>query len=691
MRTSMKAGVLWLAVIITLILLTGCQPVQPPAQPEQAQVEAQPPEPTEAAATEGETYVDPQGRFSVPVPVNWEQEQSDGYGVLTSPNGGLTVYVMAIAMDELPAEQEQTLEAAVAYGWQQVDPDFALEPDQILDEPVSQVERAITVAYDPEDDERFVLGGGWLYDGTAYIALAQGDLVTVQQRISQLQIALSGYDILALDEVDLSGVDPQLITPDVLDALDAYIENAMAEFGIPGAAVAIVQDDEVVYTAGYGVRDPESGAPVTPETRMMIGSTSKTLTTMLMAMMVDEGLFDWDTPVVEILPTFAVASPDLSQQITVENLVCACTGVPRRDMEIFFNYDTLEAEGVIESLATFEFFTDFGEAFQYSNQMVATGGYVAAAAAGGEYGNLYDAYAELVQERITEPAGMTRTTMDFETVLNDENHGVPHELTFEGEYRPIPYQWERFVTPLAPAGAFWSTAEDMGRYLITELNRGVTPDGERIVSTENLTHTWEPQVPIATDVHYGLGWIISDYKGQRVIAHGGNTIGFTSELAFLPEADIGISVITNAWGTNPFNEAVRGRLLELLFVQDAEAADAAAFVFETQEEQRQKLVETIADEVDPAAVEPYLGRFQNEALGVVSMALEGERLIMDAGEFEAEIRPVLDDEGAVDHYFLYDSPLGGVNLDLSENEAGEPILVLGQGVVEYTFEPVMDE
>ncbi len=561
-------------------------------------------------------------------------------------------------------------------------------PDQVIDEPASQVERAITVTYDADDEDRFALGGGWLHDGTAYVVLAEGDLVTVQQRISQLQIILSGFDILALEEVDLANAKPKPITPEVLAELDAYIEEAMAEFEIPGAAVAIVQGDEIVHTAGYGVRDPDSGAPVTPDTRMMIGSTSKTLTTLLMAQMVDDGRFDWETPVVEILPTFAVSSPEITERLNVENLVCACTGVPRRDLEIFFNYDTLTPEGLIESLATFEFFTDFGEAFQYSNQMVATGGYVAAAAAGGEYGHLYDAYAALVQERILDPIHMPRTTLDMQTVAGEDNYAIPHEWSLEGDYRPIPLDWERFVIPLAPAGAFWSTAEDMGRYLITELNRGVTPDGERIVSEENLAHTWQPQTPIAADVHYGLGWILSDYKGQPVISHGGNTVGFTSELAFLPEAGVGVSVLTNAWGANAFNEAVRVRLLELLFDQEPQAAEGAAFMFDMQEQQRQELAATIGDSVDADVAAQFQGRYQNEALGVITLRMEEGRFLMDAGEFQAEMRPLLDEAGAVETYFLVDSPMGGLALDLVTEEDGARSVVLGQGVVEYTFESI---
>lgn len=656
-----------------VLILVGCQPVE-------SQAPSATPSGTATVATDEDIYTDPQTLFTVPIPTNWSTEQAEGYGILSSPNDGINVYVLTLDASDL--------EEAIQQAWQTVDPTFDLEPDQILDEPASNVERAVTVTYSPEDENQFALAGGRLHDGIAYITLVRGDLVSVQQRTSQLQIVLSGFDILAVEEVNLAGVEPQPITPDVLNALEAYIEDAMARFNIPGTAVAIVQGDEIVYTGGFGIRDPDSGDPVTPQTRMMIGSTSKTMTTMLMAMLVDDGVFDWETPVVEIVPTFAVADPTLTQQITVENLVCACTGVPRRDLEIIFNYDILSAEGVVESLATFQFFTDFGEAFQYSNQMVATGGYVAAAAAGGDYGNLYEAYETLMQERIFSPIGMSRTILDFETVLSGSNYAVPHELTIDGDYSPAPLDWERFVTPLAPAGAYWSTAEDMGRYLITELKRGETPTGERIVSTENLTHTWEPQIPVAADTSYGLGWMIGDYKGQRVIAHGGNTIGFTSELAFLPEVGIGISVVTNAWATNPFNEAVRTRLLEMLFLQEFEADEAAAFQFEALRSGLTDLATTVGTEVDPESVTPFEGRYQNEVLGVVDLALEERRLLMDIGEFVAEIRPTMNDEGEGDGYIFYDSPLRGTPVDLRQEAEGGPTLVVGEGVVEYRFERI---
>jgi hypothetical protein len=122
-------------------------------------------EPAKSDMAADDVYTDPERRFSVPIPVNWSVQQADGYAILTAPDGGMGIYVLALAADDL--------EAAVEQAWGMVDPEFGLEPDQILDEPATDVERAITVTYDPEDEERFALGGGWLNEGIAYIALVQ--------------------------------------------------------------------------------------------------------------------------------------------------------------------------------------------------------------------------------------------------------------------------------------------------------------------------------------------------------------------------------------------------------------------------------------------------------------------------------------------------------------------------------------
>ncbi|MGQ9555101.1 MAG: serine hydrolase domain-containing protein [Anaerolineae bacterium] len=629
----------------------------------------------EAAAT----YEDPSGLFSVPIPTNWTAESGNGYGILKSPDGDLTFYVMAV-------EAESVAEGVKA-AWAVIDPSFDLEPEEITQQPTTKgEEEAVSISYDTGDEEKIVAAGGWLYKGIAYIEIIRSDLATLQRRAAQVQIINSGFNIYALEKADLAGVEPLPLSDEIIAQLEDYIVEMMDYLRVPGVAVAIVRDGEIVYSKGFGVRALGSDEPVTPKTLMMIGSTTKSLTTMMMATLVDDGIMDWDTRVVDILPSFRVADADVTERITMRNLVCACSGVPRRDAELSFNASETSAEGIIESLADFEFFTDFGEAFQYSNQMVAAAGYIATLAAGAQYGDLYGAYIKLMQERILDPIGMASSTFVMEKVQASADYAMPHSINLQRETVPIPFETEAILKPIAPAGALWSSVLDMGRYLITELSRGVAPDGTRVVSAENLEVTWEPQIAISADADYGLGWIIEDYKGLRVINHGGNTFGFTSELAFLPDHNLGISVLSNQYGSL-INQAIRYRLLELLFQRGPEFDKQVRFVIEQLDKSLAELRGKLLDSVDVEVIQPYLGTYSNDALGELTLSLEDGALMADGGEFKVELKPRLDDKGEIASYFSI-TPGLGLDVKFAKNDAGEPILVFGGGATEYRFEKV---
>ena len=627
-----------------------------------------------AEPAEAGTYEDPQGRFSVPIPTNWTVAEEEGFVTLTDPSGEISVYLAVL--------QGRNPEAVIARAWRRVDPEFSLEPTDVLSPPSEPgVERTVVTNYD--DSGRIYQGYGQLYKGAVYALLIDADLAAVQRRGAQVNIIATGFQIAALEKTDLTGAQPRPVDEAMIAELETFITDALPEFGIPGAAVAVVQGGEVVYTGGFGVREAGGDAPITPDTRMMIGSTGKSLTTMLMATLVDDGEMGWNTPVQNVLPEFEVADPKLSKTMTLRNLVCACTGVPRRDLELFFNADELNAEGVVESLRTFEFFTDFGEAFQYSNQLVGTGGYAAAAADGADYGELFAGYTKSLHERVLGPIGMANTTLSFAEVERAGDAATPHTFALDGLYTPIPLELERLLLPIAPAGAHWSTARDMARYLQTELALGVAPDGARVVSEKNLRTTWKPQVPVDAETDYGLGWFARDYNGLQLIYHGGNTLGFTSDLAFLPGENLGIVVLTNGQGTNAFNEAVRERLLELVFNQPARVGETVAFAAEQMSTGLDELDGKLR-ETDGAAARPFVGRYRNEALGAVSVRLEGNKLTLDAGEFASELRPIVDDAGKPDGYIFYEAPLAGLPVRF-QREAGQPVVVVGEGAVAYTF------
>ncbi|MEA3337203.1 MAG: alpha/beta fold hydrolase [Chloroflexota bacterium] len=624
----------------------------------------------------GTTYADPSGLFSVPVPTNWTIEQRETHTVLASPDGELEVYVLSV-----PA---QDLEQGIADGWALIDPGFDLAVDELIEEPVANgAERAITLIYDTEDDELIVAGGGWLHEGVAYLEMFTASLEGLQKRASQLATISTGYDITALEPTDLSEVELHALDDSLIETLETDIERYMERLDTPGAAVAIVENGEVIYANGFGVRDMVTEEPMTAATQMMIGSTTKSMTTMLMAQLVDEGVFDWATPVTEILPTFRVADPGITDEITMRNMVCACSGVPRRDLEWIFNADHLTAEDIVESLADFEFFTEFGEAFQYSNQMVAAAGYLAALASGTPYGDLQDGYIELMEARVFDAIDMPDTTFSFDEVAAGRDYATPYGKTILGKLIELPLDAEEILIPVAPAGAAWSNVLDMARYAATELSQGVTPDGSAVVSAENLAVTWTPQVDITSDLSYGLGWLIEDWKGIPVISHAGNTFGYSSELAFLPEHGIGISILTNEQNSL-LNSAIRYRLLELLFGQEGDD-EHLDFYIDMINKGRSDLMHSLLPEIDTGRIEPYLGVYWNNELGEAELRWQDDDLIMDVGEVQMTVRARRDEDGEVS-YLTTTPPAAGMPLELKMDNDGNPFLQYGLGVVEYIFE-----
>jgi CubicO group peptidase (beta-lactamase class C family) len=629
-----------------------------------------------ALAQNSDTYSDPDGRFTVPVPTGWTAETlANGAALLTDPDGKLKVYALV--------ETGEDTAAAVTAAWATVAPDFTFAPQQTQTVPSSPgVDETALLTQVSADQKTVYQGVGQRVNDQVYVLLFDADIAAATQRAAQIQIIASGFKINSVDTADLSSLTALPMSA-IETTFTDYVTATLAQLHVPGAAVIVVQDGKVVYAQGFGVREQGGSAPVTPDTLMMIGSTTKSMTTLMTGTLVDDGLLTWDTAASSILPTFALSDPDLSQTVTIRNLFCACTGVPRRDMELLFN--NANAEQIVESLQTFRFFTPIGEAFQYSNQMVATGGYLATLAAGGTYGNLYDDYVTQMQTRVFDPIGMSHSTFSSDAVAASSDYAIPHGATLNGDYQIIPLSEESLLTPIAPAGALWSNAQDMARYVLTELGKGVSPDGKRVISEANLAETWKPQIQIDATTRYGLGWIIGSYKEVPLISHGGNTFGFTSELAFLPDQNTGIVILSNAQGANLFTGAVLSRWLELIFDQPAEYQQTLDYVLQQMSEQQAKIQKQIQPMPAAADLQPYLGSFQNDALGIITLALDGDALTLDAGEFRTRLVPMQNDQGEV-VYVMADPPLAGLDLKFEEKD-GQATITLDILSDQYVFMP----
>jgi CubicO group peptidase (beta-lactamase class C family) len=546
---------------------------------------------------------------------------------------------------------------------------------------------------------------------------AVSPLLAAGYAATRAQVDTPGEDAMATpvatpqDHVvaDLTDVTPLPLTSERLATFEAYVAAKLAEAGVPGAAVAVVQNGEVVFQQGFGVREIGQPAPVTPDTLLRIGSVTKSFSSLLTATLVDAGRLSWDTPLVDLLPAFAVVDPALTPRLTARDAFCACTGLPRRDFEFIFNAHELTPELLIEGMAELPLTAPYGEKYQYSNQMVAAGGFAAAVAAGGSPHDLGHAYAIALRERVLNPIGMPQTTLALTDVLADDDYAIPHAADITGALQRVPLlDDDLWLVPVAPSGALWSSASEMARYVQTELGHGVSPDGRRVVSTANLERTWQPSVALqagpgtppdmaAFAGHYALGWVLGAYGGQRLVWHSGGTLGFISLVSFLPEADLGVVILTNRTGTaSPFTYAVQFRLLELLFDQPA-AFDALLEASLAGAAQGRADLLAHLGEIDPAAVTPYLGRYANPELGEVTLLLQDDSLIWQAGAIRSQLLPRVDDAGAVTGYLPVTPPWASNPPDtmLTFEDAGDrPRLVMtvrsdpGEADVVYAFEPV---
>lgn len=494
-----------------------------------------------------------------------------------------------------------------------------------------------------------------------------------------------GYDLYVFKHINLSTLKPKPFDDTMKAELESYVRDVMERANIPGAAVSIVQDGKVVYSGGFGVREVGKPEPVTPDTRMMIGSVTKGMTTMMAAGLVDEGKFTWDTPVTQFIPTFALSDPTLTPQVTMKKMFCNCTGVPSREVELMLHGGGLAPQDLVRGLKTFPLIKPFGGVYNYSNYMFATGGYAATLAADGDPSHLYESYTALMQKRVFDPIEMPNTTFSFDKALGSGNVATPHALNIVGTNVPLPISNEYFVHSVAPAGAVWSTANDMARYVITQLNRGVAPNGTRVASAKNLETTWVPQVQVAPNNSYALGWGVGDYRGVRLVSHTGGTSGFASEVTFAPDANWGVVVLMNSTAETGFGAAVRVRALELLYGIPREFDLRFNQVMQAHQEGARAVVQALTGPVDVAAVTPYLGTFTNDAVGSLQLTLQDGKLILHTVGFDSELLPARDENGNT-VYLEIDPPNAGLPFSLSKDSAGKPIISLTYPPESYVFQ-----
>lgn len=446
---------------------------------------------------------------------------------------------------------------------------------------------------------------------------------------------------LAASCICLALVTGQAAAQEPFPGLDAYVTKAMADWKVPGLGLTIVRNDSVLYTKGYGVRKVGAATPVDDRTLFEIGSSSKSFTATLVAMLVTDGRMRWDDRISVYLPGFRLQDPVASAELTLRDALSHRSGLSRGDLSWM-------AAGISrdEALRRVQYLKPawpFRSRWGYQNTMFLAAGQAAAKAAGSTWDSL-------IAQRIFGPLGMTASIPVLRDPANVANLATPHLVSAD----TVRTKAHMNIDDMAPAGSIVSNPRDMAQYVRLHLGDGQF-ESKRLVGRIPLRDTHTPQMLIGggggggggndslTRFNaYGMGWFVEDYRRALVWQHGGNTDGMTTAMGLLPEYKFGVVVLSNMHGS-----PLPGILMRYLFdrqlgapMRDLSAEALARSVVQrrrTDSTERALASQRIAGAKPALSLSAYAGSYVDSVYGEAVVSLDGERLTMRRGEWNAPL------------------------------------------------------
>ncbi|MGE5185234.1 MAG: serine hydrolase domain-containing protein [Acidobacteriota bacterium] len=652
-------------------------PVAAPAPTTPAVTAAPPPSPAPVAAPQPEVLAADTARTTVRgnpfvAPAGWSIVEQGAALILSPPETGSHIALVDVEADDAQHAisaawavykrdatwpVKNTTHAADHDGWDRIEAnDYQTSPNEHRD--VGAVAQHA--------------GGGWtvvIYDMAEDVG---------EKRGAQVAVIFSKLLPKGYTRESFAGQQAHELDAARLAELDRFVRSASEQLHVPGIAYGLVQHGKVIYAGGVGLRELGGKQKVDADTLFMVASNTKALTTLMLAKLVDEGKLTWETAVTTLLPSFALGDPDTTRQVLVKHLICACTGLPRQDYEWLLEFGKATPETAMAMLTKMKPTSKFGEMFQYSNLMAAAAGYVGGHVAYPKL-ELGAAYDKAMQTRVFGPLGMKASTFDYKRALAG-NHASAHAPDADGKLAKAVMGVNYAAIPVRPAGALWSNVRDMLRYVQMELDEG-TVGGKRYIAKEPLLARRAPQVAMSKDATYGMGLMVDREYEIAVVHHGGDLIGYHSDMIWLPEYGVGAVILTNGDPGFIARDVFRRKLLEVLFDGKPEAdarLAAAGKAYYDQLAAERRLTTIPAAAADVALLAPH---YTSEALGDITVKKAGAATVFDFGEWQSEVGSRHNPDGTVS--FLLTSP--GVDGAAEMVVGPDHTLVVRDAQHEYVF------
>ena len=676
MRTSAGAFLFLASASLALALPRFGAAEQPPPPPA-AQPGAAAAAPAERLAADsprttvrGNTFVAPEG---------WTIQVRGPATILEAPEGDS--WIALVDVDGPDAD------AAVAAAWAAYKPGGAWPLKVATDRPDQNGwtrQRAYEYQTSPNERRDVLAFVRWGGEAAGHWSVAIYDMSqpVAEKRAAQIGLIFGRLLPKGHERETFAGRPARPLDSARLAELARFVDEGRQELGIPGVGLGIVEGGRVVFADGFGVRELGRDARVDADTLFMVASNTKALTTLLLARLVDAGRITWKTPVTSLLPSFRLGNEETTRRVLVEHLICACTGLPRQDLELIFEFGPLTPEGTLVTLGTMQPTSDFGAIFQYSNPMAGAAGFAAGHVLFPDL-ELGAAYDRAMQEQVFDPLGMSATTFDYARALAG-NHALPHSPDVDGKPARVTMDVNYCVVPMRPAGGAWSSVRDMLRYVAMELAEGALPDGGRYVGKEALLARQAPQVAVGSDASYGMGLTVDRTYGIPVVFHGGDVFGHHSDMIWLPEHGVGAVILTNGAPGFILRSAFRRKMLEVLFDGKPEADERVAGARETfyaQIAADRKLL-TVPAEAGEAA--KLAGSYANPALGSIEVEREGGATVFDFGEWKSAVASRRNPDGTLS-FLTIDPGVSGFEFVVGA-PGDKRTLVTRDAQHEYVFE-----